>query len=99
MLTNRLGGVFGVQRTHAGINIQTIGIDAELGHLRAKFLENKRGEEIRRPMSAIDDQLQATQIRRPQTLLGIFDVAPAGIIDAVGLTDFIRTHCQGMGVG
>ena len=65
MLTDCLGGVFGVQRTHAGIDIQAIGIDAELSHLRPKFLEDKRSEEIRRPMSAIDDQFQAAEIRRP----------------------------------
>jgi len=75
------------------------GLDAELSDRRAEFLEDQRSEEVRRAVPAIDDQLQAAEIRRPEALLGILDVASARIIDPVGLPDLIRTDRHGFGFG
>ena len=46
-------------------------------------------------MPAIDDDFHPIQISLPETLLGVFDVPTAGIVDAVSFADLVAGDAIG----
>ena len=74
------------------VDVQAIRFDAELHDLGAEFLEDQRREQVGRAVTAIHDDLHPRQIACADALLGVFDVAAPGVVDAGRLADLVRAH-------
>ena len=63
LLFHDLAGKLGIKGAHAGVDVDAVGVDAELHDLSAKLLEDERSEQIAGAMSAIDDDLHTVEVR------------------------------------